>query len=543
MILPIERMDSVEDAGVLCDTIILFYYGVFMARFDEMGEGRESFVKNPLRESGWIWMPLFIFIFGVVAILLVYMMNNIRHSQRRDAQLISSLMEIEMESSLFHLFLEEYIVGDLEVEPKQIFLHIEDAIQLSESILRGDEKEYGRIYDPGDRVVAMSLKERVSYLKTMGIVRLNDKTASGPLSYIDHEFDIYFDKTIAVNRELVSRLKLSSEAYANKADTFFRVIIGLLVVIIFSTIAAFIRIRKRQVEANSEVRASEQEFRMLFNAFSDAVFLCNEDYVLDCNPYALELFGAATESQLVRKSLLELAPEIQDDEWGSRVLLFDNITRAFKEGRSNFEFKFHRFDGSDFYADVSLTSIKIRRRELLQAVVRDVTERKKMLVDLERLATTDTLTKAFNRAKFNELIVIEMERAKRFHHALSLLMFDLDHFKDVNDTYGHTVGDEVLIESSDVVRLHMRRINHFIRWGGEEFIVIAVETDLNGSVQLAERIRQEIELHEFEKVGSITLSFGVTQLKANDTAETFIKRVDDALYMAKEGGRNMVKFL
>ncbi len=514
-----------------------------MANFGNNGDVEEGFIKKPVRDKGWMWIPLFILIFGMVAILLVSMMNSTRHSQRRDALLISSLMKVETETSLFHLLLEEYITGDIGIEPKFIFLHIEEALHLSESILNGDEDEYGRIYEAGDLVMAGNLKERVSYLKTIGIARLKDKEASGAQSLIDQAFDSYFDKTVSLNRELVSRLTNTYEASANKADTFFRIIIGVLVVIIFSTIAATVRMRERQRLADVEIRESEQEFRMLFDSLSDAVFLCNEDYVLDSNPQALEVFGAETGSKLLRKSLLDFAPELQDGGWGSRVLLFDNIAKAFKEGRSNFEFKFNRFDGSEFYADVSLTSIKIRRRELLQAVVRDITDRKKMLVDLERLATTDTLTKAFNRTKFNELIVMELERAMRFHHALSLLMFDLDHFKDVNDTYGHSVGDDVLKMTSDIVRRHMRRTNHFIRWGGEEFIVIAIEADLDNSVRLADRIRREIEGHTFDTVGTVTLSFGVTQLKPGDTVESFIKRVDDALYKAKENGRNRVEFI
>ena len=514
-----------------------------MSRFDIKEEDSVGSIEKPKHDRGWIWMPLFILVFGIVAILLVIMMNSIRHSQRRDAQLISSLMEVETEISLFHLFLEEHIIGDPGIDPKFIFLHIEDALYLSESIISGDEKKYGRIYEPVNRVIAEDLKERVAYLKKIGIARMNDKEASGVESLIDQEFDSYFDKTISMNKGLVLRLTKSSNSYADKADTFFRVIIAVLVIIIFSTISAFIRVRKRQRESNAEIMASEQEFRMLFDSLSDAVFLCDDDDILDCNPRALELFAADTSDKLLKKSLLDFAPKLQNGKWGSRVLLFNNITRAFEEGRSSFEFKFHRLDGAAFFADITLTSIKIRRRELLQAVVRDITDRKKMLVDLERLATTDTLTKAFNRSKFNELITMEMERGKRFHHALSLLMFDLDHFKEVNDTFGHSVGDDVLRTTSDLVRQHMRRSNHFIRWGGEEFIVIAIEADLDDSVRLAERIRKEIEGYNFDTVGTVTLSFGVTQLRVNDNEETFIKRVDEALYKAKENGRNRVEFI
>ena len=510
---------------------------------DIINENAEGLAKKPGSDRSWIWMPVLLLIFGLAAILLVYLTNIIRHSQHRNELLMSSLMKIETETSLFHLFLEKYLNGDEGLEPKHIFLHIEEAIHISESVLNGDDAQYGRISDPEDRNTVESLRVRVAKLKAMGLDRLNGRDPSGSPRLNVHKFDKYFNKTLYLNRAVVSKLRAGNASYAKKADSFFGIILVVLAGIILFTIAVFMRIRQRQREVTDEIRESEQEFRMLFNSLSNAIFLCSDDNILDCNPRALELFGVSENSELLNKSLLDFSPKEQDDEMDSRILFFDYITKASKEGNANFEFKFHRPDGSDFYADVSLTAIKIRGRALLQAVVRDITERKKMLVDLERLATTDTLTKAFNRTKFNELIVMEIERAKRFHHALSMLMFDLDHFKDVNDTYGHTVGDEVLRMTADIVRHHMRRTNHFIRWGGEEFIVIAIEADLDDSVRLAERIRGEIESSKFETVKTVTLSFGVTQLKANDSVASFIKRVDDALYKAKENGRNRVEFL
>lgn len=514
---------------------------------DKIENGMGGFVKKPKGEGSWIWMPVLLLIFGLAAIFLVYLTNITRHSQHRNALLMNSLMRIETETLLFHLFLEEYHNGDAVLEPKLIFLHIEEAIRISESILNGDDTEFGHIDDPVDRNSLELLRMRVSNLKTMGMARLNEiETAGSRLPdglANDKAFDRYFKKTRYINRALVSRLRASNDSYAKRADSFFGSILVVLAGSILFTIAVFMRFRQKQREATDEIRESEQEFRMLFNSLSNAIFLCSEDNILDCNPRALELFGVTEDSELLDKSLLDFSPKVQDDELNSRTFFFEKITNALKEGSANFEFKFRKPGKDEFYADVTFTAIKIRGRQLLQTVVRDITERKKMLDDLERLATTDTLTNAYNRTKFNELIVMEIERAKRFHHALSMLMFDLDHFKDVNDTYGHTVGDEVLRTTADIVRRHMRRTNHFVRWGGEEFIVIAIEADLDDSVRLAERIRGEIESYKFDTIKTLTLSVGVTQLKANDTVASFIKRVDEALYKAKENGRNRVEFL
>jgi len=180
------------------------------------------------------------------------------------------------------------------------------------------------------------------------------------------------------------------------------------------------------------------------------------------------------------------------------------------------------------------------RLKCFQSIGHDITERKQMECELRKLATTDTLTGAFNRLKFDEIIGKEMGRANRFGRPLSMLMFDIDRFKDVNDTHGHTVGDYVLKTIAALVRTHMREIDYLIRWGGEEFIMLLTETPLQGAGLLAERIRRSIESYSFDKVGLVTLSFGVTQLKKGDTVDSLIKRTDDAMYDAKTGGRNRV---
>jgi diguanylate cyclase (GGDEF)-like protein len=170
-----------------------------------------------------------------------------------------------------------------------------------------------------------------------------------------------------------------------------------------------------------------------------------------------------------------------------------------------------------------------------------IVELEQMKVKLEGLAATDTLTQAYNRAKYEEIIAIEMERARRFDHPLSMLMFDIDGFKKINDTFGHAVGDYVLKNIADIVRRHSRKINHLIRWGGDEFIIVPIETNLEGAGVLSERLRNAIESFGFDKAGKITVSFGAAQFENDDTEDTFLKRVDDALYKAKTNGGNRIE--
>ncbi len=180
------------------------------------------------------------------------------------------------------------------------------------------------------------------------------------------------------------------------------------------------------------------------------------------------------------------------------------------------------------------------RKYLIESFI-DISERKRMEEELKRLSITDNLTQAHNRTKYEEVIKIEIERTKRSSSPLSVAMFDIDHFKEVNDTYGHAVGDYVLKTLAQIAKKNIRDIDYLIRWGGEEFIVIALDTDLRGAEVMAEKIRKAIENYNFDKVGRVTVSFGVTQFKQDDTEDSLMKRVDDALYQAKGKGRNRVE--
>lgn len=180
------------------------------------------------------------------------------------------------------------------------------------------------------------------------------------------------------------------------------------------------------------------------------------------------------------------------------------------------------------------------RKYLIESFI-DIGERKRMEEELKRVSVTDNLTQTYNRTKYKEVIKIEIERTKRSSRPLSVAMFDIDHFKKVNDTYGHAVGDYVLKTLPQIVKKNIRNIDYLIRWGGEEFIVIALDTDLRGAEVTAEKIRHAVGNYSFDKVGRLTVSFGVTQFKQDDTEDSFMKRADDALYQAKEKGRNRVE--
>jgi hemerythrin len=162
------------------------------------------------------------------------------------------------------------------------------------------------------------------------------------------------------------------------------------------------------------------------------------------------------------------------------------------------------------------------------------------VAELERLSSTDPLTGAWNRAHLERVIESELSRSLRFRQPVTLILLDIDHFKRINDTYGHQAGDVVLRELVGVVKASIRTADILFRWGGEEFVVLASSTGYRGAAVLAETIRDAIAQHAFSTVGTTTVSVGVAEHMMADSAEMWFRRVDEALYVAKDGGRNRV---
>lgn len=159
---------------------------------------------------------------------------------------------------------------------------------------------------------------------------------------------------------------------------------------------------------------------------------------------------------------------------------------------------------------------------------------------LEKLATIDDLTQIYNRRKFFDLASYEINRNVRHEHPLSIIMIDIDHFKNINDTHGHPVGDKILRLLSDTISSIIRTTDIFGRIGGEEFALVLPETNKQIASQFAERIRKCIENEKFPVIGHLTICMGVTQHYPDDSSSSIFSRADIALYAAKEAGRNRV---
>ncbi len=202
-------------------------------------------------------------------------------------------------------------------------------------------------------------------------------------------------------------------------------------------------------------------------------------------------------------------------------------------------------DGQFYYEELTISPIYDDEGVIQNYIStgRDITPRIKMEEELKRRATTDELTKIYNRYHGNEILDIEIDRVERYKSSFALLMFDIDKFKLVNDTYGHDIGDIVLEQLSQIISTHLRKSDTFVRWGGEEFLIISVHLEKEEAMKFAQKLRVAVESYEFDTDLKVTISVGVTLSKIDDTKGKVLKRVDNALYEAKEDGRNCIKFL
>ncbi len=174
-------------------------------------------------------------------------------------------------------------------------------------------------------------------------------------------------------------------------------------------------------------------------------------------------------------------------------------------------------------------------------VIRHVTL-SKYTKKLQYLSQTDNLTKIYNRAKLNEILKERLRFYKRYKEPFGVILMDVDHFKKVNDHFGHDVGDKVLVELAQLLGDNIRDVDSLGRWGGEEFLIISPCMDEVGMKKLAEKLRHKMEEKVFDQVGGKTGSFGLTLIEPNDSISTLIKKADIALYEAKNSGRNTIKF-
>ncbi|WP_345979599.1 sensor domain-containing diguanylate cyclase [Sulfurimonas sp. HSL3-2] len=188
-----------------------------------------------------------------------------------------------------------------------------------------------------------------------------------------------------------------------------------------------------------------------------------------------------------------------------------------------------------------LEETKQQLRNINKAMKNKVDELYSMTNSLEEKANKDNLTGIGNRDSFEDIFSFEIQKAKENDSLLSLMVFDIDNFKLINDTFGHQAGDNILVEITSIISHNMKTSDIFARWGGEEFVILMPNTKLEDAYTVAQKLRELIASHDFNYNDKITASFGVAQFNAEDTKNTLFEKADEALYLAKKHGRNRVE--
>ena len=273
----------------------------------------------------------------------------------------------------------------------------------------------------------------------------------------------------------------------------------------------------------------------LLNFQEDLIFTLDSLHgIVDCNEAFLQFFSEKREN-LPKLNLNEYLV-CEDTSRSSFYEVVDLLTNHCETKHYKLKLRNAEHKECTFFVKAA----KIEPEQNTFVVCTDISELQKEIKKNEFLAEKDALTKVYNRYKFEEILNQEMQRAKRYNTELSLILIDIDHFKDINDTYGHNVGDEILAKVAKLIEGRIRETDILARWGGEEFVILIPETDQSGAIQLAETLRQLIESHQFPIVSNMTSSFGVCQYNGTITEKDFIYKADTALYKAKNLGRNRV---
>lgn len=324
--------------------------------------------------------------------------------------------------------------------------------------------------------------------------------------------------------------------------TYDYMITGGVVSLIVSAFMGYLIIRIKVIRES--LKESLEYSKTILDSMNEAICVIdvNNFRLLSCNKVFIENLGYEKEEDILGRTCFEITHRRSSPCTPDKCPLLKTVQTG---EYATIEHIHVAKGGNRKFVKVATSPIKDKDGNTLRVVhvATDVTETKELQEELSRLATTDRLTETYNRTKYEEIIAVEMEKARRYGQPLSLIMFDIDYFKETNDRYGHMTGDNVLKNIANIVKEHKRTVDYLFRWGGEEFVIAAPETDIEEAASLGERLREVIEDYWFDDVVKVTVSFGITQFHEGDTGDSLIARADTALYKAKNNGRNRVEII
>jgi diguanylate cyclase (GGDEF)-like protein/PAS domain S-box-containing protein len=309
---------------------------------------------------------------------------------------------------------------------------------------------------------------------------------------------------------------------------------------VLATIAAQCGGAIDRIRVENQLWEAEEKYRLLVENMNESILITQNDKLIYFNKRFLEMLGYTLEELINREYQMIYPPQ------GLELL---EIRKQRRESGapvpSRYETTMKRKDGSLIDVEANVTVINYQGALATLAVINDITERKYQEDQIRYLATHDGLTGLYNHREFYRRFKEEVERCKRYHHAFSLLMIDLDHFKNINDSYGHPVGDEVLRTVSQLLK-DIRNVDIIARYGGEEIAIIMPQVGKQAALFVSERLRKKVEDVRISAPGGkkiqITISIGIAVFPDDsEDGDVLIHTADQCLYAAKRLGRNMVQ--
>jgi diguanylate cyclase (GGDEF)-like protein/PAS domain S-box-containing protein len=298
-----------------------------------------------------------------------------------------------------------------------------------------------------------------------------------------------------------------------------------------------LRLERIVLQRTTELQQSEENFQTLLATAPVPILLIgwDDERVRFCNERAADLFETT-----VAEMAGAIAPRLHANA-GMHRRFREALERDHRIDAAGVEIRTRR--GSRFYSLLNARLLTSAGEQLAMLTLTDVTEQKRIEDQLRALATTDALTGALTRGHFFDLVELEWARSTRHPHPLCVALVDVDHFKTVNDRFGHATGDEALRLVAETVRAGLRRHDLLGRYGGDELALLFPETPLDGARQVCDRIRRavsEISLTRSDLPVRLTISAGIVERRSDESLEAACQRADMALYEAKDAGRDRV---
>ncbi|OUR84568.1 histidine kinase [Colwellia psychrerythraea] len=311
----------------------------------------------------------------------------------------------------------------------------------------------------------------------------------------------------------------------------------------FRIIQTCVEITEKKI-LEKQLNISMKRFEAVVNNAYDGIITIDEQQNVKLfNEAAQSMFGYS-EQEIIGEPLTKLLPEKYQAKHHGYVEGFKRSQVDSRPMQTRAAVQGLRKDGSEFAIEVTISKIRIADNVEFTAVIRDISEKNQLLEELILSSRRDPLTELYNRRYFTELLQSEITRSRRFKRGFSLLMLDIDHFKSINDRFGHACGDAALIAFSKTVTNSTREVDTRCRWGGEEFLVLLPEIPKETAMLVAEKIRKNVENLETIYEGDLiklTVSIGLEYFSGDDIEiSNMVNKVDQLLYKAKNTGRNKI---